>query len=122
MADGPDCSKLIAAGICHADCCGPIPFKRSFIENHGDKLQRRVRVWKPLLKLRKKGKPIDTGKIIPICEVPVCPFLTETYHCAIYDIRPNVCKKIGTKAHPCRYSKVSVVASREELLKAKEGE
>ena len=44
--------------------------------------------------------PFDNAVVIPITDDGYCPFLTNDYQCAIYDERPEVCRKFGDESHP----------------------
>jgi Fe-S-cluster containining protein len=37
--------------------------------------------------------------ILPITEDALCPFLKENLECAIYEDRPEICKKFGDESH-----------------------
>ena len=95
--DKSRCETLIDMGICKGNCCGPLPFKKSFLKKHRDKFQRPVKEYRTYWKRRKNGKkPILTDKLVPVTNKNAdCVFLTDKYRCAIYDIRPNVCKTYG---------------------------
>lgn len=38
--------------------------------------------------------------VIPVTDSGYCPFLKEDLKCAIYEDRPDLCKKFGDESHP----------------------
>jgi Fe-S-cluster containining protein len=76
---------------CKAQCCGPTPISRRVWNKHQDKIQT-----EPYEILE-----IDqTDDIVPVTVELKCVFLKEDYTCAIYEDRPDVCKKFGNETHP----------------------
>jgi Fe-S-cluster containining protein len=71
---------------CKAACCGVVPVKNNI-----------VRLFKDLI--NKNSKIIRNGDVSMVFneETLVCGFLDENYRCKIYDNRPDVCRKFGSK-------------------------
>lgn len=46
------------------------------------------------------GKSKEGKVIIPITSDLLCPFLKKDLGCAIYEDRPEVCRKYGDETHP----------------------
>lgn len=80
-----NCKKAIEDGICKADCCGPVVFPKQIVAKNIEKVQREI------------GEHKDAGDEIALLpkDGVACVFLTEEYECAIYDDRPDVCKRFG---------------------------
>ena len=85
-----ECKKY--HGQCKARCCGVVPIKLS--------------LWKKKQKyIQSSPKEIMFGKskegkvVIPLTETLLCPFLKEDLSCAIYEDRPDVCRKFGDETH-----------------------
>jgi len=77
---------------CKAKCCGIVPIKLSTWSKNQHNLQREV---KEVI----KGTSSEGKVVIPITEDNYCPFLKEDLECAIYENRPEVCKKFGDESH-----------------------
>jgi Fe-S-cluster containining protein len=46
--------------------------------------------------------------VVPMTETGKCPFLKDDYTCAVYELRPPVCRKFGDATHlhmTCAYQK-----------------
>lgn len=76
-------------GRCHAECCGPVPIPKRLFEEKRHLLQREVEV------LEAEDLP---GVVMPFDKNLTCGFLTKDFRCAIYNDRPEVCKKFGSIA------------------------
>lgn len=88
----PDCAKIIASGVCRADCCGPVPIPKSQM------VGLRFAAVRPI------EREIDLGAdVIPMGKDLHCVFLKKDWTCAIYSHRPEVCRKFGApgETHPC---------------------
>jgi Fe-S-cluster containining protein len=88
MANNDACREAIASGICHADCCGLIPFGDRFYAQHHelvseDRLERLLRL-------------SNTNFVLPITDDFRCCFLDrQELKCLIYDERPEICRLFG---------------------------
>ncbi len=82
------------------ECCGIIPFSKSFIKRHKSKIQKKF-----LKKIGFRGeKNPNTEFIYPMTKDLSCIFLTPQFKCAIYSERPDVCRKFGHILElPCPY-------------------
>jgi Fe-S-cluster containining protein len=83
-------------GMCKAACCSVAPLPRSTYFGNFDKQQRPV----------KEILDLDAEMILPVTEDGSCPFLQSDYKCAIYNQRPEICRKFGDESHPmmtCAY-------------------
>lgn len=103
---------------CHASCCAWVPLNLNFIQRHSDKIQRPILAIDEVFR-DKFGKNIIVQCITYIEDIPkelrasatnekgyidplkqLCPFLTEDCKCAVYDVRPEICKVYGTTCEP----------------------
>jgi Fe-S-cluster containining protein len=77
--------------ICHAACCGPVPFTKAQFNGNRHLLQRKVEV-----------QEFIGGTVVAVDDKLVCGFLTSDYRCAIYDNRPEVCRAFARRGetHP----------------------
>lgn len=82
----PNC-KLFHA-MCKAQCCAFTPLPRATYFGNFDKQQR------PVKEILEFG-----NDVIPATEDGHCTFLTDTFQCAIYNQRPEVCIKFGDETH-----------------------
>jgi Fe-S-cluster containining protein len=73
-------------GRCKAECCGVVPIPEDIYIRNRHLLQRRVKVL----------DNIFPGQIIAADKNLVCGFLTADFKCAIYNERPEVCRKFGS--------------------------
>ncbi|RAP29834.1 hypothetical protein DID78_03060 [Candidatus Marinamargulisbacteria bacterium SCGC AG-343-D04] len=78
-----DCSKFVPHE-CKCWCCGPVPVKKEVYEAN-----KHLR-FRPVL----KELDID-GHIFPDTGSTYCTFLSDDYHCLIYDSRPDICQQFG---------------------------
>lgn len=85
-----DCSKVVPAK-CHGDCCVYVPLPNSLWEDQKKNAVRKV------LFLAQH----DENNVIPITKDLHCPFLKADYGCAIYNVRPWVCRVFGIGGHKC---------------------
>ena len=75
-------------------CCGLIPFDRELL------LGKQIHQQREFYKLVELGK----NEVLPMTKDHLCVFLTEQKTCAIYDERPDVCRKYGIDPEmPCPY-------------------
>jgi len=85
--------------ICKKDCgncCGCVPFTLEVIEKHKDKFQREVI----------ETLPAGEDEVVVVSNTGMCVFLKEDKSCAIYEDRPDVCRKYGVHPDlPCPYIK-----------------
>lgn len=86
MATEINCREAIASGVCHADCCGLIPFNLQFYAQHhelvvDERVERLLRI---------------ENFTLPITDDLQCCFLDrEDLKCLIYDDRPGICRLFG---------------------------
>ena len=86
--------------ICKAECCGVVPIPRSLWQ----KKQHAIQI--PVIETfkgqaRNKSDPsIQESFILPVTKDHYCPFLKEDLSCAIYEDRPEICRKFGDESHP----------------------
>lgn len=79
---------------CKAECCGIFPFQERFFLKLKDRMQ---------------VEPLEIissdGLATPLTDDAYCAFLNrETRQCAIYDVRPKVCREYGQAPRlPCPY-------------------
>jgi len=88
----PDCKKIIASGVCRADCCGPVPIPRA------EWLSLRSAAVRPIREV------LDAGDhVVAMGSDMHCVFLKADWSCGIYAQRPEVCRKFGDpiETHPC---------------------
>ncbi len=105
------CSRLIEAGVCHADCCGVLPVSPEFWEKW------RFRAQVPVDRIvRVKGFMfIHTSDLR-------CVFLDrESFKCVIYPARPKICRVYGhLEDLPCPYLRADgTERSEEEIAEVK---
>ena len=76
---------------CKAACCGFAPIPADLYERRKYLLQRKVEV-----------TPLPGKHVIAVDSSGVCGFLTCEYTCAIYDERPEICRRFGepNEKHP----------------------
>lgn len=84
---------------CGAECCGLAPIPRDLFERRKYLLQRQV------TELQLSG-----NHVVVVDANGICGFLTCERTCAIYDERPEICRRFGepTETHPflrCPYMK-----------------
>lgn len=77
--------------VCKAECCGVAPMPAELFEQERSRLQRQV------VLMEFPGNHVGA-----VDENMVCGFLTVDHQCAIYDRRPEVCRKFGdpSETHP----------------------
>lgn len=77
---------------CKAACCGFAPIPADLYERRKYLIQRKVAMIQEL-----PGK-----HVIAVDKNGVCAFLTCEYTCAIYDERPEICRRFGepNETHP----------------------
>lgn len=85
-----ECKKY--HGKCGARCCGIVPFKKSLWNKKKSVTQR------PYTEII-EGKSKEGKVVIPLTPDLLCTFLKEDLSCAIYDERPEVCRKFGDETH-----------------------
>lgn len=83
---------------CEALCCGVVPIPAPIWQRNQHKLQRPVKeihkvYYAPEYENRRRIA------ILPVMDDFKCPFLTQDLSCAIYDDRPEVCRKFGDESH-----------------------
>ena len=80
------CREAIASGICHADCCGLVPFHIQFYAQHEELV---IEAWvERLLRIE--------NYTLPITDDLRCCFLDrEELKCLIYEERPEICRLFG---------------------------
>ncbi len=71
---------------CHSECCGVVPIPNHTFKKNRHLLQRPVKIFKNVF-------PYTT---VAVDEHGTCGFLSTDFKCAIYDQRPDVCKKFGS--------------------------
>lgn len=77
------CRKMNQEGKCSGSCCGMIPFNRDFLMNN---LKYQQRAFYDL-------KFLEGYEALPLTDDLKCIFLTPQNKCAIYENRPEVCRK-----------------------------
>jgi len=82
-------------------CCGPVPMTPAFISLNRDKIQNTNYTLTPA----KFMKRVSGGReVYALTKNLECIFLTQEKKCAIYDIRPYVCRIYGVdKRLPCPF-------------------
>lgn len=80
---------------CEAKCCGVVPIPNAIWRRNQDKIQRPV-----IKKFNVIGGKDNEKAVVPMTESLYCPFLKEDLSCAIYDDRPEICRKFGDESHP----------------------
>lgn len=92
---GKSCRKAIDDGLCNGDCCGCVPFRKSLLDKHSDKIQKEI------------DKILPTqyeDEVVVASKDGMCIFLKDDKSCAIYEDRPDVCRRYGLDpALPCPY-------------------
>lgn len=82
-------------GKCEAMCCGVVPIPLTLWQKNQHNIQREVK--RTIRGTAEKG---PRHIIIPITEDHYCPFLKKDLSCAIYEDRPEICRKFGDDSHP----------------------
>lgn len=82
-------------GKCKAMCCGIVPLPVILWQKNQHKIQRDVK--KTIRGTAEKGGARNI--IIPITEDHYCPFLKKDLSCAVYEDRPEICRKFGDESH-----------------------
>lgn len=85
-----ECKKY--HGRCKAGCCGPVPIKRTLWQKKQHAIQRPIK--ELMIGTSKEGKIV-----IPLTKDHYCAFLKEDLSCAIYEDRPDICRKFGDESH-----------------------
>jgi len=94
-------------------CCAPIPFPNSFLVKHRDKLQQDS-------SQRFKHKVRGTSEQLWVIITPnlKCPFWNPEIGCAVYDDRPDICRKFGeVEKLPCPYFRMDGTRRTEDETK-----
>ncbi len=68
-------------------CCGPVPFDIKLYDQNKHNIQEL-----PI----SEDRDSYPGLVIPFTESLNCVFLKPNKQCAVYDLRPGVCKLQGT--------------------------
>lgn len=63
--------------------------EQAFINRNFDKLQQPV----------KEYVSFSDSVVVPLTENGKCPFLQTDFGCAVYETRPDICKKFGDESH-----------------------
>lgn len=98
---------------CHAACCGIVPIPRETFEKHVGDVQGPYNVI----------NAIDGQVVVMAAGKPVCAFLTPEFRCAIYEDRPEICRRFGNGDHPllkCRFLCKLTAADRKRIADAAE--
>ncbi len=86
--------------VCKALCCGIVPIPRVLWQKKQHAIQRPVReVFKGQATSKTDPSIVETF-ILPRTDDNYCPFLKKDLSCAIYEDRPDICKKFGDESHP----------------------
>ena len=106
---------------CKAECCTWVPLRLQFLKENEALIQRpiyhldtsdfdgyivrcvtNIQEITPELKLRllQRGEEVGDQKFYVDIKLQTCPFLKSDYSCAVYDIRPEICRCFGTKTEP----------------------
>jgi Fe-S-cluster containining protein len=91
-----ECKKY--HGKCQARCCGIIPIPRKIWQKNQHKVQKKV-LEKHKVEVTNPQTKQKTRGILPITQDMLCPFLKKDLSCAIYEDRPDICKKFGDETH-----------------------
>lgn len=84
---------------CKAECCGIVPIPRTLWQKKQHAIQRHPKeVMSGIATNKITGQRENI--VIPLTEDNYCPFLKKDLSCAIYDERPEVCRKFGDESHP----------------------
>ncbi|MFX0091268.1 MAG: YkgJ family cysteine cluster protein [Candidatus Hodarchaeota archaeon] len=77
------------------ECCGSPAIPIAIFEKYKEKAQKRIVA----------TIPFDNGKkVIPLTQDRTCAFLNDDKTCAIYFVRPKVCRDYGrSDDYPCPY-------------------
>lgn len=90
-----ECKKY--HGKCAARCCGVVPIPRTIWQRNQHNIQREVVSAHKCLAGKDEASQVTA--ILPFTEDLLCPFLKPDLSCAIYDERPEVCRKFGDETH-----------------------
>jgi len=94
--------KLVCSNFldkCHAECCGIIPLEKDFYNANIEKIVNKPHDIQEYHDIDPFDN-IEKDFIIPVTENTKCCFLKDDYTCAIYEIRPQVCKIYGDESVP----------------------
>ena len=93
-----ECKKY--HNVCKAKCCGVVPIPRVLWQKKQHAIQRQPKEIIKGIATNKEDPSITESIIIPITEDYYCSFLKKDLSCAIYEDRPEVCRKYGDETHP----------------------
>jgi len=82
---------------CQARCCGIVPIQSSVWQRNQHKIQKEVKESRKVYFTKPDGQRY-TG-FLPVTADGLCPFLKKDLQCAIYEDRPEICKKFGDETH-----------------------
>jgi Fe-S-cluster containining protein len=83
---------------CKARCCGIVPIPVVTWQKNQHNIQKPVLYAHKVLAQDPHTEKRETS-ILPVTEEMLCPFLKEDLSCAIYQQRPEICKKFGDETH-----------------------
>lgn len=89
-----NCAPFLAK--CQAECCGIVPFEKKFFNANIDKV-----VTEPIIENFNDISPFDPEPkdyVLPMTENGSCCFLRSDYSCAIYEVRPQICRIYGDES------------------------
>lgn len=84
------CEKVL--NKCKAGCCGPVPMPKKLFKANRGKMQRKIHIVKEVY--AQVGSSLE-AMVIPLAVDGNCPFLNKAFKCAIYKVRPEVCRMFG---------------------------
>ena len=82
---------------CQAHCCGIVPIPLRIWQKNQNNIHRQP-THKTDFVATNKATGLKERIVLPITDDLLCPFLKEDLSCAIYDQRPEVCKKYGDES------------------------
>lgn len=82
---------------CEARCCGIVPIEAPIWSRNQHHIKRKPTETHKVYATTAEGNRYSA--ILPVTEDGYCPFLGEDLSCAIYEDRPDVCKRFGDESH-----------------------
>lgn len=82
---------------CAAKCCGIVPIPVQIWQKNQHLIQRKVQKVQKVYATNKENQRHTA--MLPLTEDHYCPFLKKDLSCAIYENRPDLCKKFGDESH-----------------------
>ena len=82
---------------CEAKCCGIVPIPVGTWQKNQHLIQRKVQKVHKVHATNQENQRHTA--MLPLTEDRYCPFLKKDLSCAIYENRPEVCRKFGDESH-----------------------